>query len=141
MGNILAAVPEPKALPRPPRPRSAAVAGSAALGLAIVLSGCAAVTPAPRFSSVSPADAEGPEAGTPPAAPALADEPEALASPPPEEPPPAMPGHEGHSGRGGAPAQDGYTCPTHPEVRETSPGACPRCGAPLVPRTAEERRP
>ena len=50
---------------------------------ALLLGGCAATTPAPRFSAVSPADKDGPEAGTPPPAPALASEPEALAPVPP----------------------------------------------------------
>src|SRR5713226_3085597 len=26
-----------------------------------------------------------------------------------------------------------YTCPMHPEIRSTSPGACPKCGMKLVP--------
>src|SRR5881296_4275934 len=26
-----------------------------------------------------------------------------------------------------------YTCPMHPEIRSTSPGACPKCGMNLVP--------
>ncbi len=34
-----------------------------------------------------------------------------------------------------APARDGtlYTCPMHPEVRQTGPGACPICGMALEP--------
>jgi P-type Cu+ transporter len=33
-----------------------------------------------------------------------------------------------------------YTCPMHPEIRETHPGACPKCGMALEPKTisAEE---
>jgi len=30
-----------------------------------------------------------------------------------------------------------YTCPMHPEVQQTGPGACPRCGMALEPRTVE----
>ncbi|MGB5718617.1 MAG: copper-translocating P-type ATPase, partial [Gammaproteobacteria bacterium] len=30
-----------------------------------------------------------------------------------------------------------YTCPMHPEVQKTGPGACPRCGMALEPRTVE----
>jgi len=26
-----------------------------------------------------------------------------------------------------------YTCPMHPEVRESKPGRCPKCGMDLVP--------
>ena len=38
----------------------------------LFLAGCATTTPAPRFSAVGPADAEAPEAGTPPPEPSLA---------------------------------------------------------------------
>jgi len=32
-----------------------------------------------------------------------------------------------------------YTCPMHPEVRQTAPGSCPKCGMTLVPEgTAEQ---
>lgn len=118
---------------------------------ALLLASCAAMTPAPRFSAVSPADRDGPEAGTPPPVPALAGEPEAQAPAQPGATPPpaaghaghAMPaaatrGHEGHSPT--APAAPGdpggqlYTCPMHPEVKQASPGSCPKCGMPLVRR-------
>jgi Cu+-exporting ATPase len=26
-----------------------------------------------------------------------------------------------------------YTCPMHPDVRQSEPGACPRCGMELEP--------
>ena len=29
-----------------------------------------------------------------------------------------------------------YTCPMHPEVRQPSPGKCPKCGMSLVPEGA-----
>ncbi|MCF8235661.1 MAG: heavy metal translocating P-type ATPase [Bacteroidales bacterium] len=32
-----------------------------------------------------------------------------------------------------------YTCPMHPEIRETKPGACPKCGMELVPEKAEKK--
>lgn len=123
----------------------------------LFLAGCAATTPAPRFSAVSPADAEAPEADTPPAAPALAAEPEGngpqgTTNDPkpsaahqghsmPSEPPPAH-GHEGHASS--APATPGsaapeYSCPKHPEVKQSSPGFCPKCGIPLV--KGKEARP
>lgn len=120
---------------------------------ALLLGGCAATTPAPRFSAVSPADKDGPEAGTPPPAPALASEPEALAPVPPVGAPKPAGGHEGHSMPAEAPATRGheghspdvpattgpvdqpYTCPMHPEVRQASPGSCPKCGMTLVRRT------
>lgn len=39
-------------------------------------------------------------------------------------------GHEGHDTAGGGVT---YTCPMHPEVRQPSPGACPKCGMKLEP--------
>lgn len=27
-----------------------------------------------------------------------------------------------------------YTCPMHPDVRQTEPGTCPKCGMELEPR-------
>jgi NADH:ubiquinone oxidoreductase subunit 6 (subunit J)/rubrerythrin len=32
-----------------------------------------------------------------------------------------------------------YTCPMHPEIRQTQPGNCPKCGMPLIP--VEEKVP
>ncbi len=32
-------------------------------------------------------------------------------------------------------AKGGYTCPMHPEVRQQEPGACPKCGMALEPKT------
>lgn len=31
----------------------------------------------------------------------------------------------------------GYTCPMHPEIHSAKPGACPKCGMPLVPSQPE----
>ncbi len=46
---------------------------------------------------------------------------------------------------GALPAQEAiYTCPMHPEVRRNGPGACPKCGMALEPRTVlpeEEENP
>src|SRR5436190_15456998 len=37
-------------------------------------------------------------------------------------------------------SEDIYTCPMHPEVRQSGPGACPKCGMALEPEmvTLEE---
>jgi hypothetical protein len=35
------------------------------------------------------------------------------------------------------PRPTGYTCPMHPEIQQSSPGRCPKCGMELVPRTME----
>jgi Cu+-exporting ATPase len=41
------------------------------------------------------------------------------------------------------PVRTEYTCPMHPEIVQWEPGACPKCGMALEPRTiaAEERNP
>ena len=64
-----------------------------AVVLASALAGCSATTPPPRFSTVSPADPEAPEAVTTPAAPALMGEPSATPTPKPSPAP--TPHHHG----------------------------------------------
>ncbi|MCI0546222.1 MAG: hypothetical protein L0027_02945 [Candidatus Rokubacteria bacterium] len=98
------------------------------LTLALTVSACAAVVPPPRFSTVGPAEADAPEAATPPPAPVLAGEPEARDHSPSTTP-------------GGDDAAGYYTCPMHPEVKEKSPGSCSKCGMRLVKRAAKETRP
>lgn len=51
--------------------------------------------------------------------------------------------HAGHGGKAGpAPAAASgpggvtYVCPMHPEVRQNTPGSCPKCGMTLVPEAA-----
>jgi hypothetical protein len=108
----------------------------------LFFTGCATTTPAPRFSAVSPADVDAPEAATPPAAPALASEaepkrPEATA----DTSKPAV-GHEGHSmPAASGPADEVYTCPMHPEVRQSTPGSCTKCGMDLVKRAGARPQP
>lgn len=125
--------------------------------MAVILSaGCAATTPPPRFSPVSPAEVDAPEAAMPPAAASLT----GAAANTPADSPPAKPaaGHQGHSmpaethaaheHEGQAPAAsvapaaaETYSCPHHPEVRQSSPGSCPRCGATLERRPASKEQP
>lgn len=112
--------------------------------LALLLAGCAATTPPPRFGPVSPADADGPESAVPPPPATLATEPEALAVPPEAgheaHPPPAGHQHSDHapSTEGTRPAAGSYTCAMHPEVSEPEPGHCRKCGMALVKRVGEE---
>lgn len=105
----------------------------------LILAGCAATTPAPQFSVISPADENGPEAGTPPPEPALADEPEASAPPQSARTSEPAAGHDGHAPP--SPDEPVYTCPMHPEVREASPGSCPKCGMPLVKAADAKKQP
>ena len=83
-----------------------------AAALALALWGCAATTPPPQFSPVSPADPTAPEAATPPPSPSLAAE-----------------------------SRTTYTCPMHPEVEARGPGSCPLCAMPLVKKPGEKKEP
>lgn len=64
--------------------------------------------------------------------------------------------HEGHesaaqSTQAAAPAKQGdskpdepsvvYTCPMHPEVRQSQPGSCPKCGMALKPASKKTMPP
>jgi hypothetical protein len=64
-----------------------------AVAAVLALAGCAATTPPPRFSTVSPADPDAPESATPPAAPTLTGAPDVKASPRPTATP--TPHHHG----------------------------------------------
>lgn len=126
---------------------------------ALLLAGCATTTPAPRFSAVSPADKDGPEAAVPPAILALAGETGAQPVAPPEDAPKPAAGHDGHSvsaapatpaaheGHAAAapatpsPADQPYSCPMHPEVKRASPGSCPECGKQLLKRKDAREQP
>ena len=108
----------------------------------LLLTGCAATTPPPRYSAVSPADPEAPEAATPPPAPALAGETEPEVPGPAGEAAKPAPGHEGHSMPAApGPSDEAYSCPMHPEVRQASPGSCPKCGMTLVERNDTRQQP
>jgi hypothetical protein len=54
------------------------------------------------------------------------------ATPPGNPPLREEPGGHVHS-TGAKPAPTVYTCPMHPEVRQSAPGKCPKCGMTLVP--------
>jgi hypothetical protein len=116
---------------------------AASVVLAVLyLAGCAATTPAPRFSAVSPADAEAPEAATPLPAPALMSDEDAKGPLPAGDAAKPAAGHEGHSMPAGpAQADEEYSCPMHPEVTQGSPGTCPKCGMPLVRRKGARPQP
>ncbi|GGC18878.1 copper-transporting P-type ATPase [Pseudoduganella buxea] len=54
--------------------------------------------------------------------------------------PPTHPAHDHGGGDAGpatpantAPAQTIFTCPMHPEIRQSAPGSCPKCGMALEP--------
>jgi membrane fusion protein, copper/silver efflux system len=52
---------------------------------------------------------------------------------PAPRPPPAAPA-PAKSRASAAPERVSYSCPMHPEVQSTAPGACPKCGMPLQPK-------
>ena len=60
----------------------------------------------------------------------FAADPKQYATPRADQPPP------GAQAQPVAPAGTIYTCPMHPEIRETAPGNCPICGMALEPLTA-----
>lgn len=130
--------------------------GAGVLVLAVAAcSACGAVTPAPRFSHVSPADENAPEAASPLPAPVLSQQPEVEAArgtkadTPVDHAGHAAPKsdpHAGHEGHGqpatAAPTREAaYTCPHHPEVEAKAPGSCPKCGSRLVVKPETEPRP
>ena len=89
--------------------------------------------PDPLLSPVPPKSAEPPPTGseqvhsptaTPPGSPPLREEPGGRV--PPHK-------HDHGGGGGGKPSPTLYSCPMHPEVRQTEPGQCPKCGMTLVP--------
>lgn len=93
--------------------------------IGLLLTACAATTPAPRFSAVSPADAGAPEAATPPPTPALAGEAEV----------------EGVKPSAPLPTDEVYSCLMHPEVKQAAPGTCPKCGMKLAKRNDARPQP
>ncbi len=48
----------------------------------------------------------------------------------------ALEGHAGHAPAMSATVASEWTCPMHPEVRQSAPGACPKCGMALEPVVA-----
>ena len=103
-------------------------------GVPLVAACASAPQPPARTSPLSP-EAEEPPA--PRVATSLREDP--LAAPPP----PAAGGHEHHdhhhhsgsaaaSGDEARAAGETYVCPMHPEVKQATPGKCPKCGMKLV---------
>jgi len=106
-----------------------------ALALLLLLAGCSASPPPTADRAQNPANPAAAESPRPPyAPPRAADTPDA-----PEAEPSA---HEHHGSAPGAESQViAYTCPMHPEVRSSEPGACPKCGMKLVPVDEERGTP
>ncbi len=46
--------------------------------------------------------------------------------------------HAEHDEHGAVSDNTIYTCPMHPEVRQPSPGICPKCGMKLEPESTKE---
>ena len=73
---------------------------TAALAAVIALAGCAATTPPPQFSAVSPADPDAPESATPPATPSMTGAPQAKPTPAPTPTPSPTPTPHHHHPEG-----------------------------------------
>ena len=106
-----------------------------ALASLLLLAGCTVTPPPTAGRAQNPANpdaAESPRSPyVPPRATANSEAPEAAPS-----------GHEHHESAPGAESQAvAYTCPMHPEVRSSEPGACPKCGRALVPVEKEHGAP
>ena len=106
-----------------------------ALASLLLLAGCTVTPPPTAGRAQNPANpdaAESPRSPyVPPRATANSEAPEAAPS-----------GHEHHESAPSAESQAvAYTCPMHPEVRSSEPGACPKCGMALVPVEKEHGAP
>ena len=103
-----------------------------AVAAGVGLGACASHTPAPVFSTQSPADPKAPAAAPtkvePLTQPAPAGSPGGVK---PAAPAPAAPAQ-------GAPAA--YACPMHPQVKSDRPGSCSVCGMSLVKAKAKENQ-
>lgn len=95
----------------------------------LTLAGCAAVTPPPRFSDLSPADPKAPESGVLVPISTLTGGGD-VAQPSASEPVAA----HAHETAGRSKEAVSYTCPMHPEIKRAAPGKCPICGMTLVRR-------
>lgn len=100
----------------------------------LVLIGCARP---PAIGPEHPASPDAPKASTRPLLNSLATDPatEQAAEKTSEA---GGGGHEGHQSEAAgtaAPASTVYTCPHHPEVVQSTPGKCPKCGMTLQPKT------
>ena len=106
-----------------------------ALASLLLLAGCTVTPPPTAGRAQNPANPDAAESPRPPYVP-----PRATAN---SEAPEAAPsGHEHHDSAPAAESQEvAYTCPMHPEVRSSEPGACPKCGMALVPVEKEHGAP
>ena len=104
---------------------------------AAALSSCAVNLPPPPVSN--PADAHAPEAATAPLRPMLLATSRNFLSPATDDRNAAAQQMEmSQMKHGDSPASANvyYTCPMHPEIKETSPGECPICGMTLIKKSA-----
>lgn len=103
------------------------------IALGLWLMACASAPPPPAHTSPLSPEAEEPPIA--PVATSLRQDP--LATPPPPAAHDAHAGH--HHSAASAPnsepqaASETYVCPMHPDVKQSTPGKCPRCGMKLVP--------
>ncbi|HET9450250.1 MAG TPA: heavy metal-binding domain-containing protein [Aggregicoccus sp.] len=112
------------------------------LGSVLALVSCAGGRQPPP-AQLDPSNPDAPEAAPSAASTTLAPEAPPVEEPA-EQPPAGAGGHEGHArheteaGRAAPDAGSAlYACPMHPEVTDTKPSRCPKCGMTLVLQKAE----
>ncbi|HEY3661578.1 MAG TPA: heavy metal-binding domain-containing protein [Chthoniobacterales bacterium] len=117
------------------------IAGRALCLTAMALAGCAvSLPPAP---AANPADARAPEAESTPWRPTLVATSHTFLSPQAddrEQKKKQIEMKKEEPALDPAPVSSAayYTCPMHPEIHESKPGQCPKCGMTLVKKTATE---
>ena len=104
--------------------------------VATFASACATRTILPTLDESHPASSAAPEAPMSPPSATL----ERGVTQDRSEPqrPPAMTHNHGEQMGPTARGAATYGCPMHPEVRQSSPGRCPKCGMTLVPQGNDE---
>jgi len=106
-----------------------------ALASLLLLAGCTVTPPPTAGRAQNPANPDATESPRPPYVP-----PRATSSSEAPEGAPSGPEHHESAPGAESPAV-AYTCPMHPEVRSSEPGACPKCGMALVPVEKEPGTP
>ena len=108
---------------------------SGVLLASLLLTACASGRTPPPVQ-LDPSNPDAPASAPTVATTSLAAEPPPVEEPAEQDPAGAS-GHAQHAGASGSAPDAGstlYACPMHPEVTDTKPSRCPKCGMTLVPQ-------